>query len=266
MDDDTFAWCLFQEADADGSGGLDRDEIRALARSLGNPLSEEELSVAMREMDEDGGGSVEFDEFLSWYQGATKAKSGWAAQMASAAKAYMYEAIAGRDTGQFSGGLATRMKAAAERRAGAVSAVGSSLVDMAAQAQAGDRALQVKLTPQSYSYQPRISPPPPPRYGRRSPSPEPSRASASVAAHEPDVHLRVPRLGRRANRSVGCVSSSASIDRRFVYIGPLPTCAGPRARLALDDHLATMPARADPLTQPQRRMPMASVARRRRAK
>ena len=38
MDDETFAWCLFQEADADGSGGLDREEIRVLSRNLGNPL------------------------------------------------------------------------------------------------------------------------------------------------------------------------------------------------------------------------------------
>ena len=38
MDDETFAWCLFQEADTDGSGGLDREEIRVLSRNLGNPL------------------------------------------------------------------------------------------------------------------------------------------------------------------------------------------------------------------------------------
>ena len=64
MDDETFAWCLFCEADADGSGGLDRDEVKTLARQLGYPLSAVELDEAMAEMDTDGGGSVEFDEFL----------------------------------------------------------------------------------------------------------------------------------------------------------------------------------------------------------
>ena len=121
MDDDTFAWCLFQEADADGSGGLDRDEIRALARSLGNPLSEEELNVAMREMDEDGGGSVEFDEFLAWFRRvqATTDQTGWAKELLDGAKDYMFKSMAGRDTGhkfQFSGGLADRLKAAEQRR------------------------------------------------------------------------------------------------------------------------------------------------------
>ena len=70
MDDDTFAWCLFQEADTDGSGALDRDEVRwvacivrpgqaacvthygvwdarGLARNLGFPMDEAALDVAM---------------------------------------------------------------------------------------------------------------------------------------------------------------------------------------------------------------------------
>ena len=34
MDDETYAWCLFQEADGDESGSLDRDEIATLARSI----------------------------------------------------------------------------------------------------------------------------------------------------------------------------------------------------------------------------------------
>ena len=44
MDDETFAWCLFSEADTDESGSLDREEIRALARNLGHSMSDAEVS------------------------------------------------------------------------------------------------------------------------------------------------------------------------------------------------------------------------------
>jgi calmodulin len=63
MDDETYAWCLFQEADGDESGSLDRDEIATLARNLGRPLSDAELEEAMTAMDDDGNGTVEFEEF-----------------------------------------------------------------------------------------------------------------------------------------------------------------------------------------------------------
>jgi hypothetical protein len=122
MDDATFAWCLFQEADADGSGGLDRDEVKALARGLGYPLSAAELEEAMAEMDTDGSNSVEFDEFLAWFtaMSAGTEKTGWAQQLAEAAKEYAMNAMLGRDTGhklQFRGGLVDRLKAAAAKRA-----------------------------------------------------------------------------------------------------------------------------------------------------
>lgn len=78
--------------DTDDGGSLDRGEIRILARSLGNQLTgisqsdimashlgphkllrhlriatDEQLSQAMAEMDEDGSGEVDFDEFFEWY-------------------------------------------------------------------------------------------------------------------------------------------------------------------------------------------------------
>ena len=84
MDDETFAWCLFCEADADGSGGLDKGEVKMLARQLGYPLSAVELEDAMTEMDTDGGGTVEFDEFLAWFRNIQDAdgKNSWAKQLA----------------------------------------------------------------------------------------------------------------------------------------------------------------------------------------
>ena len=97
MDDETFAWCLFQEADADGSGGLDSEEIAALARNLGHPLSTDDLAAAMAAMDEDCSDTVEFEEFFAWYSSTMgdAAAVGWAAEIAKAAKRYMFECIAG---------------------------------------------------------------------------------------------------------------------------------------------------------------------------
>ena len=55
---------LFDRLDSDGSGFLDREEIRELGKQLlGRDLSEGEVDAAMLQMDLDGGGEVEFDEF-----------------------------------------------------------------------------------------------------------------------------------------------------------------------------------------------------------
>ena len=59
---------LFEEIDADESGLLDREEVAELAESLGAPLSTAELDDAMLQMDEDGSGEVDFDEFASWFR------------------------------------------------------------------------------------------------------------------------------------------------------------------------------------------------------
>ena len=49
------------------SGTLERDEVRALAQKLHlGVLSEQALDDAMRLMDEDGSGAVDFQEFYRW--------------------------------------------------------------------------------------------------------------------------------------------------------------------------------------------------------
>ena len=60
--------------DADESGELDREEVAQLSKDMGAVLSEAELDAAMLEMDEDGSGQVDFDEFRSWYFGNGKSK------------------------------------------------------------------------------------------------------------------------------------------------------------------------------------------------
>ena len=59
---------LFTRIDKDGSGSLEREEIALMSLELGKPLSEPELDEAMAEMDADGSGEVDFDEFERWFE------------------------------------------------------------------------------------------------------------------------------------------------------------------------------------------------------
>ena len=45
-----------------------RDEIAMLEVELGTPMTDEEVQAAMDEMDTDGGGDVDWEEFLFWWQ------------------------------------------------------------------------------------------------------------------------------------------------------------------------------------------------------
>jgi len=61
---------IFSDVDADGTGLIDADEVKRLARTLfDTDLSPLELKRAMKEMDPDGSGEVDFDEFSLWYFG-----------------------------------------------------------------------------------------------------------------------------------------------------------------------------------------------------
>ena len=60
---------LFHELDVDGSGFLNKMEVRQLATKLGAKLSEEELLAAMQQMDSSGDGQVDSREFSSWWRG-----------------------------------------------------------------------------------------------------------------------------------------------------------------------------------------------------
>ena len=59
---------LFNTIDEDGSGTLETNEIAALAIELGCPMSDDEVAAAMADMDTDGGGDVDWEEFLFWWQ------------------------------------------------------------------------------------------------------------------------------------------------------------------------------------------------------
>lgn len=56
-----YAFDLF---DADGSGYIDRNEVRQLMKKLAQTLTNEEIDAIMEEGDADGDGQISFPEFL----------------------------------------------------------------------------------------------------------------------------------------------------------------------------------------------------------
>lgn len=58
----------FDSVDADGSGLLDREEVRNLIGMMGKRLTDGELDGAMKELDTDGSGEVDFTEFEAYWE------------------------------------------------------------------------------------------------------------------------------------------------------------------------------------------------------
>ena len=69
------AYRHFEDVDEDGSGFLERDEIKRLAHAVGQELGEHELDEAMKEMDADGSGEVDFEEYYAWWQAMKAAQT-----------------------------------------------------------------------------------------------------------------------------------------------------------------------------------------------
>ena len=61
-----------------GNGLLDLEEVGELAALMqgGKPLSKTQLQVAMRDMDKDNSGEVDFDEFYVWWKVHSTASPG----------------------------------------------------------------------------------------------------------------------------------------------------------------------------------------------
>ena len=57
----------WKDVDTDGSGALDREEVRAVMLRMGHEVSEDELTRGFEEMDEDGRGNVDYEEFERWW-------------------------------------------------------------------------------------------------------------------------------------------------------------------------------------------------------
>ena len=62
----------FDMYDADGSGDIDQSELKTLMAQLGFDLSDEELSNMVAEVDVDGNGEIDFDEFVQLFKGTSR--------------------------------------------------------------------------------------------------------------------------------------------------------------------------------------------------
>jgi hypothetical protein len=57
----------FDKFDKDMSGNIDKEELGELSKELGYELSEEQLTSALGDLDLNGNGVIDFDEFCRWY-------------------------------------------------------------------------------------------------------------------------------------------------------------------------------------------------------
>lgn len=55
---------VFTHFDADNSGSIDIEELETVFEAMGQKLSQAELQALMDQVDDDGSGEIEFDEFL----------------------------------------------------------------------------------------------------------------------------------------------------------------------------------------------------------
>jgi len=58
----------FRQVDSDGNGYIDRKELKTVLKRLGNSdISDDELEECYKELDKNGDGKIDFDEFQHWF-------------------------------------------------------------------------------------------------------------------------------------------------------------------------------------------------------
>jgi len=73
---DTDVKPAFQKFDADGSGAIDKKELQTLSETLGFPLTDEQTDVALKDLDLNKDGVIDFNEFQRWYFTGMKSYNG----------------------------------------------------------------------------------------------------------------------------------------------------------------------------------------------
>lgn len=66
----------FDKFDKDGNGTIDLQELGQLSAQLGQPLDDEQLEAAMKDLDLNGDGVIDKDEFSRWFFTGMKAYNG----------------------------------------------------------------------------------------------------------------------------------------------------------------------------------------------
>lgn len=66
----------FQKFDADGSGAIDKAELQKLSETLGFPLTDEQTTAALIDLDLNKDGVIDFSEFSRWYFTGMKSYNG----------------------------------------------------------------------------------------------------------------------------------------------------------------------------------------------
>jgi Ca2+-binding EF-hand superfamily protein len=57
----------FAKFDKDGSGAIDREELTQLMKELGQEMTEEMVTTALKDLDINEDGVIDLDEFSRWY-------------------------------------------------------------------------------------------------------------------------------------------------------------------------------------------------------
>ncbi|MFT5354810.1 MAG: Ca2+-binding EF-hand superfamily protein [Polyangiales bacterium] len=58
---------IFDHFDVDKNGVIDRNEFRALLRSLDEDFSEEDVAMGLKVLDENENDVIDWDEFAGWW-------------------------------------------------------------------------------------------------------------------------------------------------------------------------------------------------------
>ena len=59
---------IFTQFDTNENGSIDKAELANLCRALGDPLTRSELDQAFKDLDTDGSGKIQWEEFIMFWQ------------------------------------------------------------------------------------------------------------------------------------------------------------------------------------------------------